>query len=578
MAQDIHYEIFSRLGAKGGWRLHDVLSQREAALSVARGLMENDQATGVKVVKETYNSETGEYLSLKILEDGHTQMKVEPAAEDAPHALPCFKPDDLYSYHARTTMARLLSDYLARRKLTVTELIHRADALEMLEATGTLYQHAIQKVAVAQAASTSVPVQQIVKSLNELATNAIHQVYRDARAQRFPVTQAGQFALLASKLCKQGDARYVLNGALAQFLAGDSGWDDKLAKLLGLLDELPQDDAPRQLMLSVLDALVAEILHGSAALHELMGTQENLGESLLALVELFIGKQTAMRTRRGVEMLAERFAKDELPDARSAIASRILAELKSVKRLCPDGVVEELKMLRRIANQLVLAQGKYLAHEDIIAAFTLRSRRVISHEVIGDYLSDAASPDERLERLCQIEEHIIGQENKRNLGAFVMPVLQSAHFENHFLRSSIPPMQRLARLTELQLRVRRSAFQDIQRREIGEALDRIACQIEAHIKLFETVQSKSPEACERVNALLRLFSGKVLTEGHMAGRARAMILSCIEVPGFLTNYTAQLPPGSDGVRLDAQAAIEHLTRALGQAGITSETGLKSIAA
>jgi hypothetical protein len=74
---------------------------------------------------------------------------VDVAAEDVSHALPCFKPDDLYSYHARSTMARLLGEYLARQKLTVTELMHSGDALEKLEATGAAYQHAIQKIAVA---------------------------------------------------------------------------------------------------------------------------------------------------------------------------------------------------------------------------------------------------------------------------------------------------------------------------------------------------------------------------------------------------------------------------------------------
>ena len=63
--------------------------------------------------------------------------------------------------------------------------------LEKLEATGTLYQHAIQKVAVAQAASTTTPVQQIVKSLNELTTQAFHRVYRDQRKGLFPDPAAG---------------------------------------------------------------------------------------------------------------------------------------------------------------------------------------------------------------------------------------------------------------------------------------------------------------------------------------------------------------------------------------------------
>src|SRR5580704_15149127 len=151
MAQEVHYEIYRRLGSKGGWMLHDVSTGRDAAIRVAEELMTEEKATGVKVVKETYNPDSGEYLSLKIYEDGHTKLNMHAAAEEAPHALPCFNPDDLYSYHARATMARVLHDHLARHKLTVTELIHRADALEKLEATGTIYQHAIQKIAIAQA-------------------------------------------------------------------------------------------------------------------------------------------------------------------------------------------------------------------------------------------------------------------------------------------------------------------------------------------------------------------------------------------------------------------------------------------
>src|SRR5277367_6459111 len=212
MAQkEVHFEIYRRQGAKGGWVLHDVATAREKALATAAELMSSEKATGVKVIKETYDGDTGDYLSLKIFEDGHTKVKVEPSAEDMPHALPCFKPDDLYSYHARATLARLLRDFLARQKITITELMHRADCLETLEATGTTYQHAVQKVAVAQASSTTMPVQQIIKTLNDLATKAINRVYRDARRNYFPATKAGEFGALAEKLAQDGDGAYVFN-------------------------------------------------------------------------------------------------------------------------------------------------------------------------------------------------------------------------------------------------------------------------------------------------------------------------------------------------------------------------------
>jgi hypothetical protein len=139
LAREIHYEVFRRVGAKGGWTLHDVRSDRDSAIEMAQSLMKAEKANGVKVVKETYNDDTGYYLTLKIFEEGHNSVQVPVAQQDAPHAIPCFKPEDLYSYHARATIRRLMPDFLARNKITVTELIHRADMLEKLEATGTVY-------------------------------------------------------------------------------------------------------------------------------------------------------------------------------------------------------------------------------------------------------------------------------------------------------------------------------------------------------------------------------------------------------------------------------------------------------
>jgi len=52
MAREIHYEIFRRVGAKGGWTLHEVVSSRDVALTMAQELMAGEKATGVKVVRK----------------------------------------------------------------------------------------------------------------------------------------------------------------------------------------------------------------------------------------------------------------------------------------------------------------------------------------------------------------------------------------------------------------------------------------------------------------------------------------------------------------------------------------------
>jgi len=574
MANQIHYEVFRRAGAKGGWTMHDVRNSRDDAIQMAQDLMAGEKATGVKVMKETYNDDTGDFMSLKIFEDGHNQVKVDVKAEDAPHALPCFKPDDLYSYHARATIARLLSDFLARCKITVTELLHRGDMLEKLEATGTLYQHAIQKIAVAQAASTNISVQQIVKSLNELTTQAIQKVYRDERKGVFPDPSAEHFAPLAIKLAADPESQYLFNGALARYLSSTNGWDEKIQRLLKLMDFAPEDAAAKKLLLSAVDSIIAEILGGSAALHDLMGKSENLAGGLKNLVSLFLGK-TPEGAREGLGGLSLHFAQDDLPAAKTAIASRIIAEIKSNRRLCPESMVEELKSLRGIANSLVMGVGKYLSHEDLVAGFTLRSRRLVAQEALGQYIAEATQ-DEKLERILFVEENIIGVENKRQLSSYIAPVLNSAAFESHFHNAKLPLLSRLQRLAQLQARFRRSGFVDVTREDVSVRLDALAVAMEARGKMFDSIEARSTNPVEKAQTLIRLAAGGILTEGLLASRARELILGYLSRPGFLTGYmSAQV---RDGAAPDSEKMMSELIETLGKAGITPETGLKSIAA
>jgi hypothetical protein len=574
MGNQVHYEVFRRVGARGGWTMHEVCSSRDVAIRMAQQLMAEEKATGVKVVKETYNDDTGDYLTLKILEEGHNEVKMEVAQEDAPHALPCFKPDDLYSYHARATMTRLLGDHLARNKITITELIHRADMLEKLEATGTLYQHAIQKIAVAQAASTTTSVQQIIKSLNELTTQAFNRVYRDQRKGLFPDPRSDQFAELATKLYGQGDAAYIFNGALARHLREAQGWDEKALMLITIMECAPKEEGPRKLVLASVDAILAEMLNGSAALHELMGKSENLAGALNKLVALFLGKAPE-DAKGGLAALTQNFAADSLPEARTAVANRIVAEFKSNKRLCPDSIVDELKALRSIANRIVMGVGKYLSHEDLVAAFTLRSRRLVTQEALGHYIIDA-TPDQKIERLLFVEDNIIGTENKRQLSSYIMPILTSAQFESQFNNPAQPLVSRLQRLAHLQSRMRRSGFIDVTRDEICAKMDALAVGMEARGRLFDSIASRPTSHVEKAQTLLKLLTGNVLTEGALSARARELILGYLSQPGFLTGYISAQAKG--GETPDGDKAVAELMENLGKAGITAETGLKSIAA
>jgi hypothetical protein len=471
-----------------------------------------------------------------------------------------------------------MAEWLGRHKLTPTEFIHTAAALEKFEATGTVFQHAIQKVAVAQASEAESSVAQIVKSLNELCTIAMKRVFKDERRGAFPTLEGGQFGPLAENLAANPEGRYVLNGALAKYLARAASWDAKLRSVLILMAELPATEPARALLLNAIDVLVSEILAGAAALADLLGQNPDLGHALMNLVELFLGDEVHVGEGggQGINELARFFARDELPYARQSIASRIITELKGMKRLCPSSIDEEFKMLRRLGNKLVRGQGKYLSHEDLMTAFQERSKRLVTHEPLLQFMQNAKTPDERLERLLTVEENIVGAENKRTLSTFVLPIISSNSFEAELYAGS-PTRMRLRRVAELQERVLRSGFQDVQKNQIASALDKVAQRIDERSRFLASIETRVANPNERMDMIFKLCTAGVFTQGALMTKARQLLMGCLAKPSFLVSYIAQLEQvRSGGVTQDE--ALTELASQLEKIGIAQADAMRALAA
>jgi hypothetical protein len=577
---EVHYEVFRQTKGSRSWDLVEAFDDREAATKRAKDLLAEKQAAAVRVVKETHKPDTGEYLNLVILEEGEVLQPRKKSNKldelDSPAA--CFKPDDFYSYHARVTLTRVLGDWLARERLTVTELLHSAKVLEKFEAAGTTFQHVVQKIAVAQASDSEYPVQQIIKQLNDLSTAAINRVYKDEKRGLFPELNKGQFGPFAQKLGADPNGRYVVNGVLTKHLAAAKNWDEKLRRLLDLMGELPAEGPGRALLLACIDAIVSEMLNGSAALADLLGKSPDLGNALMNLVELFLGGKLTLPegSAGGINELARFFAKDDLPESRTAIAKRIVTELKSLKRLCPSSLDDEFKMLRRLANQLVRGQGKYLSHEELIGAFTERSKRLVAQDPLMQFMASGKTPDEKVERLLIVEENIIGAENKRSLASVILPMVAANTFEAQLMPGA-PALGRLKRAADLQLRVLRAGFQDVQKGKIAAALDAVALGIEDRAKLLASIEAKTPNNVERARAILKLCVANVFTRGELQAKAQRMLAAALAKPGFLAGYIGQVQSEA-GADFNGEKAVAELTGQLTSAGIAPEELRRILAA
>ncbi len=566
---EVQFEIFHQDRATGSWSLVEVLDNRDAAMERARRLLNEGREDAVRVVKETFDPATGCYVSLTLFEEGRVNRKVKNTKIDELEGLrPCLSVDDLYTHDARSTIARTLADWLTRYKLTATELMHSATALHKLDSQGMILQHAIQKIAVAQAFNGDRTVTQILRQLDKLCTEAIRQVYTDDKDGLFDGGAPGKFAALSETLSRAPDGDYRLNGALAKYLAQAASWDAKLALLLGLMDELPQKQEPRALLFAAIDGLLAELLSSPGAVIELLGPQRDLGNALLTLTALFLGSgvQSADFTTQAVKTLARHFEHDELPEARAAIASRILVELKSMKRLCAASLDDEFAMMRRLNGTLVRARGRYLVHEDLLAIFVERSKRLVTHEPLLQYMQTARTPDQKLERLLTVEENIIGAENKRELATFIMPLITSQAFESQLPQGV---MRRLQRIVSLQDRVLHAGFQEVQMNQIAAALDTVAKGIEDKTRLLASLETRAPNRVERARALIKLASAGVFTHGGLLVKARRFMMATLSTAEFVPAYLAQI--GKETLRpVDRAEVLHDLTVELSLFGITHD--------
>ena len=325
----VHFEVFRQQRGNANWSLVEVLESRDGALERARRLLQEGRATAVRVVKETFEPETGGYVSLTLFEDGRVNPKKKNTKiDDIEDVPPCVTADDLYTHHSRAVIARTLAEWLAHNKLTVTELLHSARALEKLDSQGMILQHAIQKIAVARAFGSDRPVTQIIRQLSELCTTATPaslqgRQERPVRGRRRGPVRSARAAAQRQARCRVSPERRA--GEVPRFA---TDWDEKLGRLLALIDELPQDDEPRELLLLAINSLVSEILATPAALADLLGPNPDLGHALLNLTALFLGADSQSRSP-AANALARLFERDMLTDARAAVAARLRPSSKA---------------------------------------------------------------------------------------------------------------------------------------------------------------------------------------------------------------------------------------------------------
>lgn len=536
----VHFEVYVRKTPGSGWTLEMATENRAGAISAAQDLMKDGRVAAVKVTKETLDEETREFQTVTIFKDGLADLgpKKPTVREDVEPI--CVTPQDLYTVHARERIGRLLENWLDRNYATPFELLHRPDLVEQLETSGTDLQHAVQKIAIPEAQARGVSVHEVMRTFHALIERTISRLLGDHRKGVLPDVDKEGFAAAAERLTQEPDRSYLLGAGVAASIAPAKTWTEKVGRLLDLADAAPAKGHGRALALATLGQPLAEILGCKPGIEEILGKGLDLGGNLAAMTRLAAAdavdglikiEASVAKVMPPLSPAAQRLAQwltdPAFLDVRQAIGQRILRELNGPRRLRPTDAVAEIDVLRALAMSLTAAAGSMLPLEDVQAAFSTRSKMLVTGEFVEAYLGKEKSSREEAEALVWLTENIIGPANKRQAGRWLKAVVASLRFEKEFRTSEEGVAARLAALAALQRSAGRCGLVEEDSEPIQLKLGDIGGLIEADARLTSQIARANASAIQRLTMLLKLATGESAPLGPAADRARGEAMKLV---------------------------------------------------
>lgn len=537
----VHFEVYVRKIPGGPWTLDLATENRAAALQAAQDQMAEGRIAAAKVTKEVFDEETREFNSVIIQKLGASEAvaKVKPKEDIQPL---CVTPQDLYTLHARERIGRLLEGWLERNNATPFELLHRPDLVEKLEAAGTDLQHAIQKVAVPEAHARSMTVHELMRVFQALIERAVERLLKDHKKGVLPDVDKEGFAKAAERLAQDPERGYLLGAGVAASIGRATSWSEKVDRLMDLADAAPEKGPARSVALATIQHPLAEILEAKPGMTDIMGKGRDLGANLAAMTRLaaFQSVEQLIKVEKSVQKvmpemspialrLANWLSGEHFLETRAAIGRRILRELVGPRRLCPGEAEREIDVLRALAMSLTAAASNLLPLEDVQAAFTARSKMLVTGDFVEAYLGSGRSAHDEVEALIWLTENVIGPANKRQASGWLKAVVNSLKFEKEMNAENENAGVRLAQLAALSRSVARCGLVPEDYQPIQEKLGMIGGEVEARSRLTQNVARANVPLIQRLTLLLKLAAGETAPVGPAASRAKAEALKLFKL-------------------------------------------------
>lgn len=381
MAQrEISYEVQTAAGNR--WVIDSIHAAQTVAMSRAQILLKNSQHDAVRVTRETGNRREEVIFQQECTPRPDRPITASPIDE----ASLCAELTDITRFDARITAGRVLRKYLDEYNLTALEVLFDRDHYRELRRTEKLYDQAIHKVGSVQARAEGEPVQPRIDLLYRLATELFDETRELREIDRFLAIVNGDGLSPALRVIGSSRAAeaqpFVICAVLAAYLGQARDWEAKLTLALDLLNKRPDAAAS-----GLLDEICAEILDGSSAVMEILGSQPDLATALCLMAKLVAGRYEG-RHHRDTHLVRLNAAMQQLPmpQTRRILLERVARETSGTSPLTREDETTDRTRFPELVRDL-LSHAGLNGGPDISEAVTRRAR-IVMGRVDGDLSAD----------------------------------------------------------------------------------------------------------------------------------------------------------------------------------------------
>ncbi len=501
----IHFEVH---GLKSGsWAVQRVCDEKTVAVDVAKGLFKDLGLKAVKVLKVTFDSSDPTFQDKEVYYEGERAAPLNANSIDLIEPI-CKKTEDMYLPDARRAIYKLLQKPLEGWQLTPLELLYHQGHVQKLNDTGQILQGAVQRAAISQVQKTGQNVNERVLDLYSI-TNAILQDLKTTTVeQTIPEIQGDDLLAALNEAKDSENWRKTFLMSLARYFQDVKTNDEKFEKVTEFLH---QYDDPE--ILEMLDRYLGDFMSSSPLVQSLLGEEENLGDALLSLIDFIRGsKKVTAGMHKAAHRINMLLGDKKLPETRKALTIRLVDTLLGNKSFAKDNSFKSMLYHKRLLMRMHISDGEHIGGQDAVEALTERCGRMMGSTTIGEFLAGLEEPLDRVERLLEINDGVIGPVNKRTIANYILPVLDSLPNIKAIVTANEPAFKLLARLKKLQNTIRQSGFQNYYRDKILSSLDQIGMEILTSKNILGRLAQESGDNIQLGLNLLQIISQGNMTE------------------------------------------------------------------